>query len=95
MFLLSYAELDRFYFAEEERMCVPTEYAAAQGALISSRYDIEGRETSQWWLRTLGNWYIAYVVSDGGLFSFDDVSSGINAVRPVMWVDLDALTGKR
>lgn len=90
VFLLSINEVKKYFASDEERMCVPTAYAIANGADTS---DKGGTATCWWWLRSPGGSqsYAAGVSDDGGVFVGgyyvydDDV-----CVRPAIWIDLDA-----
>lgn len=52
VFLLSITEANRYFKTDEERMCVPTAYAKANGAYMSSSYTKGGIATCWWWLRS-------------------------------------------
>ena len=93
IFLLSIPEVKQYFGSDEERRCVPTAYAIAQGAYISDNYSIGGNKaTCWWWLRSPGdNSYSAAAVGYGGYVSSG--SRGVNlvnvAVRPALWINLD------
>ena len=86
IFLLSIAEVNKYFQTDDERKCVPTEYAVANGAFANA-------ETGKcmWWLRTpgCGPEYAAYVYDSGALsVSGYPVQNTYHAVRPAMWVSL-------
>ena len=59
VFLLSYAEVEQYFDSNEDRMCAPTDYAikqgaANQGANTKEKYEVDGRATGWWWLRSPG-----------------------------------------
>ena len=93
VFVLSIEEVNRYFASDVERECVPTYYAAAAGAWTDSEVLVNGRAACWWWLRTPGksDMHAARVRSNG---TVDYVGTGIysefNAVRPAMWIDLDA-----
>lgn len=82
VFLLSITEANRYFASNSAKQCVPTDYAFANGA-----------DVSWWWLRSLGSTQTqaALVFNDGGI---DESGSSVyyssNAVRPALWIDLDA-----
>ena len=94
VFLLSTSEANRYFKSNEERMCVPTAYAKANGADTSSDYTKGGAVTGWWWLRspnTKWDWNSGtYVGNDGGVRSYGDyVDRDVRGcVRPALWIDL-------
>ena len=86
VFLLSITEANQYFPSDSARQCEPTKYAVAMGAyVISSR--------CEWWLRASGSHsYTAANVSCGGWFheGGDDVNDDDTAVRPALWIDLNA-----
>ena len=84
VFLLSAEEADRYLQTKDERLCLPTAYARAQGAYVRS-----GFVACWWWLRTSGG-YGDHAVSVGNLGDYYYVGLGIRAadcaVRPAIWV---------
>ena len=86
VFLLSIAEVNRYFSDNESRQCEPSETAIANGAYISE----EGR--CWWWLRTAGyRQDTAAFVRGGGSVSEsgDDVEDVIFAVRPAIYVNIN------
>lgn len=91
VFLLSITEANRYFKTDEERMCVPTAYAKANGAYMSSSYSKGGIATCWWWLRSPGLFQhlSADVYRDGGVISRGySVNNGHGGVRPAMWIEL-------
>ena len=94
VFLLSINEVEKYFNSDEARKCAPTAYAKAQGAYTSDSYKTaSGAATCWWWLRSPG--YLqdnaAYVRYGGSVrYRGDDVSSGNDAVRPALWINLDS-----
>ncbi len=98
IFLLSYAEADRYFgviLTNKNNIAsraVPTAYAKAQGALMSRIYKTVGGEgAGEWWLRSSGTYrsYAALVSTDGSLYSnyvdYDNV-----CVRPACWINFES-----
>lgn len=93
VFLLSINEAKRYFANDEERKCVPTAYAIANGADTSSSYTKGGIATCWWLLRSPGYYqhYATDVSNDGdvgelGLGVY--YASGIvrPAIRPAIWI---------
>ena len=86
VFLLSINEANRYFSSDEPRQCRPTEYAAENGI-----NQLDGGNC-QWWLRSPGfeGNCAAIVGDDGGISSGHYVGSGTVAIRPMLWIDLDA-----
>ncbi len=100
LFLLSYSEATRYLRAISEDttsmilLAAPTAYAIGQGALTNSRNKTaEGRGTGSWWLRSVGSRResAALVDADGSL-SYINAHASTVAVRPALWVNLDAVS---
>ena len=91
VFLLSITDAEKYFKSDEDRKCVPTMYAVAQGAYISSSESKAGEPTCWWWLRTPGYNQIdgtgtiigGSVYCGGGSVRYGDV-----CVRPAMWVSI-------
>ena len=93
LFLLSAAEVLKYFPTEEDRMCRFTDYADSEGAYEGSSYS--SRYTcTRWLLRTSGYTQTEIVfVSDSGYidcfgllaFNYNNISKG-KGVRPAMWV---------
>lgn len=91
VFLLSIAEVNRYFKSDEERMCVPTAYAKKKGAYAGKDYTKGGAATCRWWLRSPGcsQRDALSVDRDGSANSTGEyVWCGVDGVRPAMWIDL-------
>lgn len=90
IFLLSVAEVNKYFSNKESRKCARTAYAAAQGAYTDFSYKTENNEyTCVWWLRTPGiDQNTAVMVQFGGdILDFGHlVHHRDYAVRPAMWI---------
>lgn len=93
VFLLSINEVEKYFNSDEARKCAPTAYAKAQGASTSDTCKTpSGAATCWWWLRSPGDDQssAAYVYFGGNVFELGNyVFSGLNAVRPAMWISID------
>ena len=88
VFLLSYKEAFEDYFSsDEERTCMPTDYAVQNGAYI----DGDTRACS-WWLRSPGVSYPlnATIVDSDGSLHRNNVSIDFYCVRPALWINLES-----
>ncbi|MEY8381833.1 DUF6273 domain-containing protein [Christensenellaceae bacterium 44-20] len=85
IFLLSYAEADRYFSSNSERRCKPTDYAVEKGAYVK-----ESTGNCRWWLRTNGAkpGYAAYIDERGEDF-LSNVNADSSAIRPAMWVEVN------
>lgn len=92
IFLLSYHEAFDIYFLDDKaRICAPTDYAVANGALTSKISQVDGRPAGWWWLRSPGDLQIrAADVLDSGFRCSHGVDFASIVVRPVLWLDLDS-----
>ena len=92
VFLLSYHEAFDLYFKNDDaRKCAPTQYAKAKGAYLSDYYEVDGRGTGWWWLRSPGkDRDHAARVSSGGARGNYYVSSSDVSVRPALWINLES-----
>ncbi len=91
VFLLSDNGVNKYFGSDEDRKCIPTEYAKANGAYISSSHTKNGVPTSRWWLRSFGPYQRTgvRVDIDGSVdFSGDDVILYYDCVRPAVWVNI-------
>ena len=92
VFLLSITEAEKYFPTDEERKCVPTEYAKANGAYTISSCTKDGAATCWWWLRSPGDHQnnAAYVNLGGSVYGDGNrVRSDYDCVRPAMWVSID------
>ena len=90
VFLLSYAEAWKYFKDDNARMCVPTEYAVNQGAYTSSSYQVGGKATCWWWLRSPGGKQdLALSVDDAGSH-YSRFVNFTEGVRPALWVNLES-----
>ena len=89
VFLLSVNEANQYFESDEERKCVPTEYAKAQGVLTIEGYTLNGEATCWWWLRSpgAGRSVAADVGIDGSISTFGyDVNYYAYGIRPALWI---------
>ena len=87
VFLLSIAEVNKYFSSDSARQCKPTDYAVANGAYV---YSSNGT-CCWWWLRSPGHSQdIAAGVYHGGDVDAtgDHVRRDYSAVRPALWIDL-------
>ena len=88
VFLLSIKEANEYFSSDSARQCKPTAYAVANGA-----YADNSTGNCRWWLLSpsyIMN-YAALVYSGGDVDERGDyVLSDDIAVRPAMWIDLNA-----
>ncbi|MBO4494248.1 MAG: TIR domain-containing protein [Clostridiales bacterium] len=81
IFLLNSVEANLFFGTNSARACQGTAFCHAQ----SGQKDQEG--PCKWWLRSAG----AYVSDDGSVnYGGRGVFAGINAVRPALWINIEA-----
>jgi len=85
VFLLSIAELKKYFYSYSSRQASATEYAEAQGSINKDG-------NASWWLRSPGiySYCAQYVSNDGNIYldycnSVSDISVG---VRPAIWMKL-------
>ncbi|GEM_PF-4411206 len=91
IFILSITEVEKYFASDEERKCVPTEYAIAQGTYTSSSHSKGGKATCWWWLRSPGcdQYTAASVYSYGTVYYVGDfIDIGHGAVRPALWIKI-------
>lgn len=75
-----------YFSSGEERTCVPTAYTVAEN--VHEEYG-----ECWWWLRSSGatQTYATNVYFGGGVQTYGyDVDVDDGAVRPAMWIDIDA-----
>ena len=98
IFLLSYHEaFEQYCISYETRMCVPTEYALSKGAETGEDYEemfritLDGRYTSDWWLRSLGeSQFDAVYVTNYGSPETITVNYDGRMIRPAMWISMES-----
>lgn len=86
VFLLSMEEVEKYFSSTKDMECKPTTYAKKQGAYTSLG-------NCWWWLRTPGvnASNITFVRAFGGIEFWGCFATDyITAVRPAMWIDLNA-----
>jgi len=91
IFLLSIAEVNRYFGTDEARKCAPTDYTKAQGVWRSSSNSADGGATCSWWLRSPGSLsdHAALVLGGGSVESDGRAVYNILAgIRPALWIDL-------
>lgn len=90
VFLLSYADTDRYFDSAYDRMCMPTNYAISNGANVRV-HDDNITESGWWWLRSPGEveYHAAFVNFDGTRYS-NAVGNEYLSVRPALWVKIGA-----
>ena len=90
VYLLSYAEIKKYFPDNESRACLPKSEVAAQTVSVDKENGL-----CRWWLRSPGSLesQAMYVDSDGSCHSI--MAHGMYAVRPVIWVDLAKLEAFR
>ena len=89
VFLLSISEVNRYFKSDEDRKCMPTEYAVSNGCFVASV-----NKTCWWWLRSPGitSCRAARVGTGGSVGDFVgfNVDYDDGAVRPALWINLDS-----
>ncbi len=91
VFLLSITEANDYFGSDDAGKCVPTDYAIAQGAYRNNNYQVDGKATCWWWLRSPGllSSFAANVSSVGSVNSYGNSVDFVNrAVRPALRIDL-------
>lgn len=89
VFLLSYADTDRYFDAPSACICTPTNYAISMGADVRT-LDDGITEAGWWWLRSPGetSTQASFVNFDGTRYT-NRVGNGYLSVRPALWIDLE------
>ena len=92
VYLLSYAELTKYFKDGDARLCVPTEYAVkGQGVYQDKDHTVDEAATCWWWLRTMGkDPEHATIVFLDGIVAYlgENVNLKNFGVRPVIAVRL-------
>ena len=83
VFLLNTSQVYHYFNSDDNRKCVPTEYAVAQGA---------SRGVCWWWvLENKGTSSCAPRIGrEGNMSHGQDYMNAKNSVRPALWIDLSA-----
>lgn len=90
VFLLSYAEADRYFADDKDRQTIPTAYAKRCGSWDSAGFLVDGKRPCWYWLRTMGyNASNTAVVIDSGIIKNQHVTKPGFSVRPCIWLDLE------
>ncbi len=87
VFLLSITEANKYFNSDGASRCEPTDYAVANGAWESDSGNC------WWWLRSPGDTQgsAASVDYGGDVHERGDyVGSGVSAVRPALWINLES-----
>lgn len=90
VFLLSWAEADRYFPGNLAKLCAPTSYAVTRGAWTSRSYTAEDEKPAcSWWLRSPGLEQHDAMCAGNIAYRRDDVSAKDICVRPALWVSLN------
>ena len=86
IFVLSISEVNKYFASDNERKCEPTKYGYYTCGISAPN------GTCQWWLRNPGMSaaYAATVGHNGDVVMWGTYVTNSCAVRPAMWVDLNA-----
>lgn len=90
VFLLSYAEVQKYFTTNKQRICTITPYAAANAKAAYANTD-NGKANGNcwWWLRTPGDsMEDRDVIETDGSRNHYYVNRKYGAVRPAMWIKL-------
>lgn len=89
IFLLSYADTDRYFDNQAARICTPTDYAITMGADVRT-LDDGVTDAAWWWLRSPGETssHASFVNFDGTRYT-NAVGNEYLSVRPALWIDMD------
>ena len=93
VFLLSVSEIQKYFSSNSERACEITKYALEKKSSYFFSY-ITSKDYQYWWLRSPGkaNDYASYVKVNGDFSDLKGDSVGVkHFIRPVMWIDINAL----
>jgi tetratricopeptide (TPR) repeat protein len=88
VFLLSITEANKYFSSDSARQCKSTDRVAANAAHVASPSD-----NCWWWLRSPGGYqnFAAYVSRYGDVYGGGHAVHSVDgAVRPALWIDLDA-----
>ena len=93
VFLLSIAEVNEYFSANDARKCTPTAYVI-QGVYTGSSYTADGEAIGWWWLRSSGSYqHRAANVNNVGTIYYtgSSVTTAGGGVRPAMWIDISKI----
>ena len=86
VFLLSFKEASEDYFSsDEERICMPTDYAVQNGA-----YTDGDTGACLWWLRSPGRDQSKAVLVGTEGWRYNHEVYGYACVRPALWINLES-----
>lgn len=92
VFLIGVKDAEKYFALEDDRTCIPTEYAKANGVYTDDGYSNCKAEPCGWWLRTCGssqnctsNININGAINFGGTYNYIDNLG----VRPAIWICFD------
>lgn len=89
IFLLSIREAEQYFRNNEDRKCMPTDYAKERGAYIFNDISHVSKAISWWWLRSSLNQGGAGVDIDGCVLDIiSSVDDDNGCVRPALWICL-------
>ncbi|MBO2516101.1 MAG: hypothetical protein CW338_02320 [Clostridiales bacterium] len=89
VFLLSYAEIMKYFGNSKNCMCVPTPHAIGHGAYVSSENMLNGKAACWWWLRSPGSSAAsASIVGSNGKCYSRVATYNSFTVRPAFWLEL-------
>lgn len=104
IFLLSYREANAYFLSDEERLCEPSMYVNSlrdfDEAALRDTYGLT--VSGGWWLRGNGlsietsdgkTYWAEYKVTPAGNAAATLADDSAVGVRPVLWVDLSAISG--
>ena len=88
IFLLSIPEVNKYFKSDNNRRCVPTDYARSNINLRSE----DGKQTCCWWLRSLANNSLEapHVEQNGKIRSSCYCVNSKEWIRPALWIELNS-----
>ena len=92
LFLLSISEANKYFSSDEARKCLPTVYAGADDADLSSSDTEDSAAARGWWLRSPGmeQRFAAAVYSDGTFDYYTGAPVSMDfSIRPALWISLE------
>lgn len=91
VFLLSIIEAEKYFKTDEERRCLPTANAIANGDGNNATDRVDGKVFCRWWLRSPGydQRHAALVYYEGDIDNYGLYAAyGNYYVRPALWITL-------